>query len=137
MRCAARRSYTSTDFVRLLKLYYFDLLWMCYTSCCSTTNGSNGISPEEEKERLRWEGFAEKEGFKSGIAARCSYMSTNLSDVHIECDRWHARANCGYSLIGVVSIYTCLHGAGRTPLQRSGFQLTIEVLKAVLQSIQL
>jgi len=22
------------------------------------------VSPEEEKERLRWEGFAEKEGFK-------------------------------------------------------------------------
>jgi len=24
------------------------------------------VSPEEEKERLQWEGFAEKEGFKSG-----------------------------------------------------------------------
>ena len=23
-----------------------------------------GVSPEEEKERLRWEGFAEKEGFR-------------------------------------------------------------------------
>jgi len=23
------------------------------------------VSPEEEKERLQWEGFAEKEGFKS------------------------------------------------------------------------
>jgi len=25
------------------------------------------VSPEEEKERLQWEGFAEKEGLKSGM----------------------------------------------------------------------
>ena len=28
--------------------------------------GNHVVSPEEEKERLQWEGFAEKEGFKSG-----------------------------------------------------------------------
>jgi len=29
--------------------------------------GIHVVSPEEEKERLRWEGFAEKEGFKPRI----------------------------------------------------------------------
>ena len=30
----------------------------------SKSPGIHVVSPEEEKERLRWEGFAEKEGFK-------------------------------------------------------------------------
>jgi len=29
--------------------------------------GIHAASPEEEKERLRWEGFAEKGGFKPGM----------------------------------------------------------------------
>jgi len=29
--------------------------------------GIHVVNPEEEKERLRWEGFAEKGGFKPGM----------------------------------------------------------------------
>ena len=33
----------------------------------SKSLGNLVVSPEEEKERLQWEGFAEKGGFKSGM----------------------------------------------------------------------
>ena len=29
--------------------------------------GNHVVSPEEEKERLQWEGFSQKEGFKPGM----------------------------------------------------------------------
>jgi len=36
----------------------------------SISLGNHVVSPEEEKERLLWEGFAEQESFKSGMKDR-------------------------------------------------------------------
>ena len=33
----------------------------------SKSLGNHVVSPDEEKERLQWEGFAEKESFKPGM----------------------------------------------------------------------
>jgi len=36
----------------------------------SKSLGNHVVSPEEEKERLQWEGFAEKEGFEPEMKGR-------------------------------------------------------------------
>ena len=65
----------------------------------SKSLGNYVVSPEEEKERLQREGFAEKEGFKSGMKERvirerrCVLLSHYFGHLSLLCVRGFDRSS--------------------------------------------
>ena len=79
---------------------------------------------KRKKERLQWEGFAKKEGFKSGVKERVGDEKLIIISVAVrginDHIRFYSQMLCT-AAINTSNTTRTQTGAGRKPLQRSGF----------------
>jgi len=81
----------------------------------SKSLGNDVVSPEEEKERLQWEGFAEKEGCKSGMKQRVGdgkpiILSVTVSGIDQSCP-WVGLTH-GLGWVGLGRDFSVFRGLG-------------------------